>query len=90
MGLPTDPESDDIIMKSKFLSLLEHDGIAFRLEHKKQILRDIENAKKTAIPGKMEITILRNYKSVYEQEHQKKVKILFQNLKLKTNIKTDE
>jgi len=25
----------------------------------------------------MEITILRNYKSVYEQEHQKKVKVLF-------------
>jgi hypothetical protein len=49
--LPTDPESDDPIKQSKFLSLLEHDGIAFNLEEKKQILRNVENKKKTEIRG---------------------------------------
>jgi len=33
------------------LSLLEHDGIAFNLEEKKQILRNVEIKKKTEIRG---------------------------------------
>ena len=42
MNIPTDPLSDDILIQSKFKELLKHDGIPFRLEQKKQILRDIE------------------------------------------------
>lgn len=42
LKIPTDPQSDDILVKSKHLDLLKHEGIPFRLEHKKQILREIE------------------------------------------------
>ena len=35
LNIPTDPESDDVIVKSKFLHLLEHDGIAFNIDQKK-------------------------------------------------------
>lgn len=34
--------SDDVLGQSKFHALLKHDGIGFRIEKKKQILRDIE------------------------------------------------
>jgi hypothetical protein len=47
LNLPTDPLSDDILKQSKFLELLKHDGIAFNLEAKKQILRNIESLKKS-------------------------------------------
>ena len=49
LKIPTDPFSDDILVKSKFKALLKHDGIAFRLEKKKQILRDIETLKKRRV-----------------------------------------
>jgi hypothetical protein len=45
--LPKDPESDDIIVKSKFTHLLRAEGVTFNLEMKKDILRKIEEAKKT-------------------------------------------
>jgi hypothetical protein len=47
LKLPTDPETDDVLMDSKFLKLLEHDGIAFNLDVKKDVLRNIEKLKKT-------------------------------------------
>lgn len=47
LKLPTDPETDDVLIDSKFLKLLEHDGIAFNLEVKKEVLRNIERLKKT-------------------------------------------
>lgn len=49
LNIPSDPETDDPLKLSKFLSLLEHDGIAFNLEEKKNILRKIETKKKTEI-----------------------------------------
>ena len=45
--LPKDPDSDDIIVKSKFTHLLRAEGVTFNLEMKKDILRKIEEAKKT-------------------------------------------
>ena len=45
--LPKDPESDDIIVKSKFTHLLRAEGVTFNLEMKKDILRKIEEVKKT-------------------------------------------
>lgn len=33
--LPTDPETDDVLVLSKHLDLLNHVGIAFNLEMKK-------------------------------------------------------
>ena len=47
LNIPTDPLSDDCLKESNFLELLEHDGIAFNLEAKKQVLRNIELLKKT-------------------------------------------
>jgi hypothetical protein len=32
LNIPTDPLSDDIIINSKFLKLLEHDGLAFNID----------------------------------------------------------
>ena len=45
--LPKDLESDDIIVKSKFTHLLRAEGVTFNLEMKKDILRKIEEVKKT-------------------------------------------
>ena len=45
--IPTDPDSDDVLIQSKHLDLLKHVGIAFNLEMKKQVLRNIEIEKKT-------------------------------------------
>jgi len=39
------------LKQSGFLELLEHDGIAFNLEAKKTVLRNIELLKKTEIRG---------------------------------------
>ena len=70
LNIPTDPLSDDVLKQSKFLELLQHDGIAFNLEAKKQVLRNIEILKKTQIRGgKNEKAIqsnLRNFKNIYE------------------------
>ena len=71
LNIPTDPESDDPLKQSKFLSLLEHDGIAFNLEDKKNVLRKIETKKKTEIRGgnndfSFGQNILRNFKQIYE------------------------
>ena len=94
LNIPTDPLSDDIIINSKFLQLLEHDGLAFNLDQKKQILRDIEATKKTVIRGskgeKGTQSILRNFKQIYEQEKLNKVKNEFRDLGLKSKIKTDD
>ena len=35
LNIPTDPESDDVIIHSKFLALLEHEGLAFNIDQKK-------------------------------------------------------
>ena len=32
LDIPTDPFSDDILVKSKFLHLLKHDGLGFNIE----------------------------------------------------------
>jgi Ca2+-binding EF-hand superfamily protein len=32
LNLPEDPQSDDVIINSKFLELLEHDGLAFNID----------------------------------------------------------
>ena len=86
--------SDDILASSKFLSLLEHDGIAFNLDQKKQILRDIENNKKTQIRGgkndKSHQNMVRSYKQIYEQAPTNKVKNEFKDLNLKEKIKTED
>jgi hypothetical protein len=68
------------------------DGVAFRVEEKKQILRDIEIEKKTALRGKggPPIVVLRNFKQIYEQEPKNKVKLEFRDLRLKQNIKREE
>jgi Ca2+-binding EF-hand superfamily protein len=39
--------SDDPLAKSKFLHLLDHDGVPYNLEAKMQVLRDMEIRKKT-------------------------------------------
>jgi hypothetical protein len=85
-------ESDDILGQSKFHKLLEHDGIPFRLEHKKQLLRNIELEKKSAITGKgaTPVVVLRNFKQVYEQEPKNKVKLEFRDLRLKKTVKQEE
>ena len=69
--LPNNNESSDVIVTSKNLQLLRHEGIAFNLDLKKQILRDIETHKKTQIRGnnsKYEISqnMVRNFKEIYE------------------------
>lgn len=94
LKLPTDPESDDVLIDSKFLALLKHDGIAFNLEVKKQVLRDIEVLKKTQIRGgkndKANHNVLRNFKQIYEQEAHNKVKNEFRDLRLKRKVKQDD
>ena len=91
LNLPTDPLSDDVLKQSKFLHLLEHDGVAFNLEAKKQVLRNIELLKKTQIRGgKNEKAIqsnLRNFKNIYEQEPHNKVKNEFRDLSLRRKVK---
>lgn len=54
LDLP-DKTSDDVLGQSKFHKMLEHDGVGFRIEQKKQILRDIEiqKKKKTSMSGKV-------------------------------------
>jgi len=65
-----DKSSDDVLGQSKFHSLLKHDGVAFRLEKKKQILRDIEIAKKKKVSmsgknvGETSASV-RNFKAIY-------------------------
>jgi hypothetical protein len=49
--IPTDPESDDIIVKSKFTHLLRAEGVTFNLDMKKDVLRKIEEVKKTSLNG---------------------------------------
>ena len=44
--IPKVSETDDCLAQSKFIPLLEHEGVAFNLEKKKEILRNIEKAKK--------------------------------------------
>lgn len=59
--------SNDILASSKYLKLLDHVGPAFNLEQKKQILRDIEIAKKTVVRGGRNSTakcVLRNFTKV--------------------------
>lgn len=47
--IPTDPDTNDVIVNSKHLDLLKHVGIAFNLDMKKQVLRNMEIEKKTQI-----------------------------------------
>lgn len=50
--------------------MLEHDGLGFNIDKKKQILRDIEISKKTQVRGgkneKNVQCMLRNFKQIYE------------------------
>lgn len=73
--------SDDPLAQSKFLHMLKHDGPAFNLDLKKEILRNIEKNKKTVVRGgkndKAGVAI-RNFKKInrvaeeFKQCHLKK------------------
>lgn len=90
---PDPEESEDPLARSKFLHLLDHDGIPYNLELKKQVLRDMEINKKNRVTGKnmtVNQNVLRNFKAIYEQERFNKVKNEFKDLKLKSKVKEDE
>lgn len=92
--IPTDPDSDDVLIQSKHLDLLKHVGIAFNLDMKKQVLRNLEIEKKTQIRSdkgnKFQQNMLRNFKLIYEQEKQNKVRNEFRDLSLKRKVKPDD
>tara|TARA_B110000305_G_C19296853_1_gene567078 strand:+ start:58 stop:273 length:216 start_codon:yes stop_codon:yes gene_type:complete len=71
--------------------MLEHDGPPYNLELKKDVLRNIENLKRTQIRGgkndKNNGCMVRNFKMIYEQDCRNKVKTEFRDNGLKTNIK---
>jgi hypothetical protein len=94
LDLPDKKTSDDPLKNSNFLNLLEHDGVPFRIEHKKQILRDNEIKKKReAGNAKSSIVILRSYKPVYEKDANAVVtnpKKYFEDAQLKSKVKRDE
>ena len=84
LGIPPKYD-DDILGQSKHLALLKHNGIAFNLESKKEILRDVELMKKTVFrSGRNDKSnVLRNFKAIYEQENYNRVKNEFNDLALK-------
>ena len=71
--------------------MLEHDGPPYNLELKKDVLRNIENLKRTQIRGgkneKNNWCMVRNFIMIYEQDCRNKVKTEFRDNGLKTNIK---
>ena len=69
LEIPDKETSDDVLPQSKFLDMLEHDGLGFNIDKKKQILRDIEISKTQVRGGKNEKNVqcmLRNFKQIYE------------------------
>lgn len=76
------------------MGLLKHVGIAFNLDMKKQVLRNLEIEKKTQIRSdkgnKFQQNMLRNFKLIYEQEKQNKVRNEFRDLSLKRKVKPDD
>jgi hypothetical protein len=95
LNLP-DKNSNDILRLSKYLSLLEHEGPGFRIEEKKQVLRNMKLTQKQSFSNNGKAVMekscaVRGFRQVHAgQAAYKSYKKAFDQMALKSKINKND